>query len=301
MHKTIGIFGDLEFFKKFGKTGTENDLLIRNQPESGNVLTFVAPNSERIQSLVQAAAMSDYPIVIAGDLTPQTGETFMLLDEMGFDCGLIATDFHEERIRAMIKDMNISKFEFCKIDEQAVREKMLSFKKEFPAEPVLVTIDNYFPVKGVGTVILGLVKSGKVKQYDNLTIYPTKKQVTIKSMQSQDKDVKETEPGHRIGLALKGIETDELKRGYVFSDKEITCKKEIEIDAKKSRFSRYEFAIGKKLLVSCGLLVVSGDVRSIEGSKIKIELDSMIPIIQDKCILINPDSVPRIIGSGVIL
>src|SRR3989338_533455 len=234
MHLAIGVFGDLEFFRKFGKQGTENDLLIRNQADSGNVVTYVAPNSEKIQPVLQAAAMADYPVVVVNDITPEIGEVLMVLEESGFENGLIVTDFHEDKIKTMIREMKISAFEIAKKDENAVREKLMKIGIKRNDSPAIVPIDSYFPVKGVGTVVLGLVKSGKVKQYDKLVCYPARKEVVVKSMQSQDKDVKETEPGQRIGLALKGIEADELKRGHVFSDREIECKKSLVIEAHKS-------------------------------------------------------------------
>ncbi len=294
------MFGDLEFFRKFGKQGTENDLLIRNQADSGNVITYVAPSSEKIQPVLQAAAMADYPVVVVNDITPEIGEILMVLEESGFENGLIITDFHEDKIKAMIKEMKISGFDFARKDEHAVREKLMSAGISRNKEPVIVPIDSYFPVKGVGTVVLGLVKSGQVKQYDKLVCYPAKKEVVVKSMQSQDKDVKETEPGQRIGLALKGIEAEELKRGYVFSDKEIECKKSLILDATKSKYSKFELAAGKRLMVAVGLQIIGGEIKNIEGGKISLELDSPVAVYQENCVLASADVMPRIIGRGEI-
>ncbi len=301
MHATIAMFGDLEFLKKFGKSGTENDLIIRNQAESGHILTFVAPNSDKVQPLLQAAAMADYPVVVVNDITADIGEVLILLNEMDFSSGLIVTDFFEEKIRELIKDMNIKNFEFVRKDEIIVREKIFALSIVRPNEPAIVTIDNYFPVKGVGTVILGLVKSGQVKQYDSMTIYPIKKEVTIKSMQSQDRDVKETESGQRIGLAIKGVETDELKRGYIFSDAEIKCEKTFDVNVRKCKYSKFTFEKGKRLMVCIGQQVIGCEIKSVEANKIQIELDSPIAIYIDKCILATSDLSQRTIGSGKIV
>lgn len=302
MHLTVGMFGDNEFFARFGKQGTANDLIIRNQADSNNVITYVAPNSDKVQPLIQAAAMSDYPVVVVNELNPAMGEVFVLLDETGFQNGLVITDFLEDRIRALIKDMSISGFDFARKDENAAREKILSVRADRQAEPAIVTIDNYFPVKGVGTVVLGMVKSGIIRQYDRLFAYPQKKEVLVKSMQSQDKDVKETEPGQRVGLALKGVEPEEIRRGCVLSDKETRCSKVIDIDAAKSKYSRYEFAAGKKLMVGIGLQVISGEIKNVSdaGKNIRVELDNPAALYSDKCILAAPDTTPRIVGHGRI-
>ncbi len=298
MHLTAAIFGDPEFFRLFGKQGTENDLLIRNQSGSGSVITYVAPDSEKVQPLLQAAAMADYPVVVVNGITPEIGEVLVLLDESGFENGLVVTDFYEDKVKSMIEGMKISCFEFVKKGENLVREKISSVALKRPETPVVTPIDNYFPVKGVGTVVLGLVKSGQVKQYDKLVCYPSGKEVLVKSMQSQDRDVKETEPGQRIGLALKGIEADELKRGYVFSDKEMPCPRSLVVDAQKSRYSKFEFAVGKRLMVNVGLQVVGGEITKMEGDKLTIELDAPVAVYQQNCILASADVMPRIIGHG---
>ena len=39
-------------------------------------------------------------------------------------------------------------------------------------DPPEMVIDHCFDVKGVGTVFLGKVTGGTIKQYDNLKLYP---------------------------------------------------------------------------------------------------------------------------------
>jgi selenocysteine-specific translation elongation factor len=70
-----------------------------------------------------------------------------------------------------------------------------------------ILIDHAFPVKGIGTVILGIVKEGRVNsgQMLELTGYdgPSKK-IIIRSIQKHDRDFKTAIRGDRVGLALKG-------------------------------------------------------------------------------------------------
>ncbi len=63
---------------------------------------------------------------------------------------------------------------------------------------VEVPIDNHFNVKGVGTVILGFVTSGKVRLHDDLVVEPLGKKVNIKGIQTHDKDIQEAETGTRV-------------------------------------------------------------------------------------------------------
>ena len=50
-----------------------------------------------------------------------------------------------------------------------------------------------------------------------MMIYPIKKEVILKSIQKHDIDAQDGIKGDHVGLALRGIESDELDRGYVAS------------------------------------------------------------------------------------
>ena len=301
MHLTVGVFCDRRFFEKFGKAGTNSDILIRNHSDSSGTFTFVHPLPERIQPAMQAAAMCDFPIIAINEINQEVGETLILLSEIGFRNGLIVTDFLENEIKNMINDMPINGFDFCKKIENDVWEKIRNAKIDRPLSPALVTIDTFFDVKGAGAVVLGLVKSGSVKQYDKLVCYPIRKEVLVKSMQSQDKEIKETEPGHRIGIAMKGAETSELKRGFVLSSSEIRCADRLSVAFSRSRFSMYDVSEGRQIFVSVGQHVVSGTVKKTEGDRIEVQLSQDVALYSDRCVFATNDSRPRIIGSGRIL
>ena len=77
-------------------------------------------------------------------------------------------------------------------------------------------VDHSFSVKGVGEVILGFVKKGVVRKYDKLTLLPANKEVIVRSIQMQDEDYDEAEAGSRVGLAIKGVTVEEIKRGSFY-------------------------------------------------------------------------------------
>ncbi len=85
-----------------------------------------------------------------------------------------------------------------------------------------ILIDHAFPVKGIGTVILGIIKEGRVSsgQMLELTGYngPSRK-VIIRSIQKHDRDFKTAIKGDRVGLALKGnISADEISRDNILTN-----------------------------------------------------------------------------------
>lgn len=82
-------------------------------------------------------------------------------------------------------------------------------------EPVKIIIDAVFPVKGIGTVILGIVKAGRFNAGAMLELTgPTGqgKNVIAKSIQMHDIDHKEASHGDRVGVAVKGIKPEEVSR-----------------------------------------------------------------------------------------
>src|SRR4030042_392970 len=212
MHLTVGIFGDQELAKKLGKKGTANDIEIYNHASSEGVFIYVCPNSEKVQSLLQVLNMIDIPVLVANNLTKEIGEMIIGIDEMKFGKSFIITSMKYELLKR-IKDTSLEKFEF--IDEENLRQALLKLKIERQYDYPIMPIDNYFLVKSVGTIVLTIIKSGRIKKYDKLFVEPIGKEVMIKGIQSQDNDIEEAEAGMRVGLNLKGIESDEIKRGFV--------------------------------------------------------------------------------------
>ena len=300
MHLTIGVFGDNELAGRLGKKGTVNDIVIFNHSSSEGVMTYVCPNSEKIQPLLQVLNMIDVPILVADKLTKEIGEMIVGLDEMKFENGFIITSI-KEQLEPIIRDTYLSKYEI--ITENNLRSKLLNLKIDRQNDRLILPIDNYFDVTGVGTIILGIIKSGAIKKYDKVFMEPLGKEVLIKGIQSQDNDLEEVSAGMRVGLNLKGVETDEIRRGFVLC-KQINKASEFKVRFEKNKFSRQELKEGMNILFCAGLQVVTCSIKSIEKDKNDIVMTSAQPIAYENnqhCIMASQnDSYPRIIGHGNI-
>ena len=153
MHLTIGIYGNIELARKLGKKGTENDIAIFNHGSSEGVFTYICPNSEKIQPLLQTLHMIDLPVLVVKELTKEIGEMLLAIDEMDFETGFIITDLD---LSSLIKGTSLERFK--KIEENQLREELSKVIIERKEESLILPIDNYFNVKSVGTVILGIMK-----------------------------------------------------------------------------------------------------------------------------------------------
>ena len=177
--------------------------------------------------------------------------------------------------------------------------KLPDVSKDGPAQ---IIIDHCFDVKGVGTVALGKVVSGKVSQYDKLFHLPTKTEILVKSIQMHDDDVKESVSPARVGLSLKNIKPEDVSRGDVLSaDGSPRIVNELSLDFKQNQFYKNNISENEMCLVSVGMQIKAGKFKSV--SPVQIILDKPIVILpQDICVLLKPESQSvRIIGSGKIL
>ncbi|MFH1473776.1 MAG: EF-Tu/IF-2/RF-3 family GTPase [Candidatus Aenigmatarchaeota archaeon] len=298
MHLTVGLFGSQELAGKLGKKGTTNDIAIFNHSSSNGVFTYVCPNSEKIQPLMEVLNMIVLPVIVIKEITKEMGEIIIGIDQMMFERGFIITQMSDD-VSKFVKNTTLEKFEI--IDEKELWPKLLELKIEKNDENLMLPIDNYFNVKGIGTVVLGVIKGGQVKLHDKLMMEPLGREVVVKGIQAQDKNVKETEPGMRVGLNLKGVATDEIKRGFIIC-KEIEKTKEITLSFKKSKFFKQELNPGLQVLLSVGLQVTTCNVESV-GEELKLKSNSEIAYRKNqRCIVASlNNTIPRIIGSGVIV
>jgi len=298
MHLTIGVFGDQELARKMGKSGTTNDIAFYNHGSSEGIFTFVCPNSEKIQTLLQVLNIIDLPIIVVKEVTKEIGETIIAINEMNFSKGFIITEM-KDVISSFIKNTSLEKFEI--IEEGQVWPKLLETKIERNDDFLIIPVDNYFNVKGLGTVILGIIKSGKINLHEKVMIEPLGKEVVVKGIQSNDRDIEEADAGMRIGLNLKGVEAEELKRGYVIC-RDIEKSKDIRIRFIKNKFFKQELTQEMPVLLSVGLQVISCNIESL-GSELKIKSNQLIAYRKNQhCIIASQnDIMPRIIGSGSII
>lgn len=297
------VLGKQDIATEFGKKGTVTDLSLYDRKESDIIKTWVTPSGfpEKIQPLFQAINLAEYVIFCVDKLDKFTGEQIIALDSLKKETGILTHTFDvdESKLDSMIKGTvieNYIKVEHDKIKEEM--DKMESLTVEGKSEMV---IDHCFDVKGVGTVILGKVTSGKIKQYDNLKLYPAGIDILIKSIQMHDDPVGESLCPARVGLAVKGAKPDEVGRGDIISeDGAVDVKTEITIDFHKSPFYKSEIAENQGCLVNIGLQIKAAKFTSINPLKLTFEK----PIVCKKgqiVVILKPESPTiRILGSGSI-
>ena len=290
---TLGLFGaDMDFLKQLGSTigkkGTESDLLFWNKKEGEVAITAIAPATypERVTPMLQVASLADFSVLAADALDAAFGETVIALGAQGRHGLLILRNPDTaDRARAIAKDRLPGWVAMEWQGDESVRR----FREFLPGIDVArdagslctVVLDHAFAVRGVGTVALGFVRRGTLRVHDELRLAPLDKSVLVRSIQRFDEDQTEAPPGSRVGVALKGVEADEIERGAVLTaDAAVVSSAEATVRP----FHRVEFAKdpvdagARGFHLQAGLYsrpVVLGDV----GTSLKAVADRPMPLI----------------------
>ena len=299
----FAVLGEQTIANDFGKKGTTTDLTLYDKKESDIIRTWVVPNGfpEKIQPLVQAINIAEYVIFYVASLDRYVGEQIIALDMLGKSDGIISHSYEvdENQFNSLIKGTVLKNYK--RIDSPNIKQELSSFDPITNDGPTQIVIDHCFDVKGVGTVVLGKILQGTVKQYDKLKHLPSSSEVMIKSIQMHDDDTKEAVCPARVGLSLKGIKPDEIQRGDILTiDNSLEVKTELLITFNQSPYYKGEISDNQMCLLNIGLQIKPAKISSISPFKLILEK----PIIckkNDTCLLIKPESTTvRIIGNGKI-
>jgi len=333
------VLGDISIVNNLGKKGTSTDITIYDRKTNNQISTFCFSNTypDKLQSLLQSIAMSDYAILNISQLDSFLGEQIIALDIFNIKNGFILHNYNIdiEKIKNIIKKTNLSNYLIldnieelksnimqlqAKDNENEKKEKNHNENGSITSTAstlstsndsmngtnnfVYIPIDHVFDVKGVGTVILGCIKHGEIKPYDELEINPINKKITIKSIQMHDDSVNYSKKSSRVGLAIKGVTAKDISRGDIITSHGIskTINNNFKIKFNKNPYFRGEIIETQNYMINVGLQIRSVKIKKIENSELYITLEKPIAYIEnDLCIVFSPDSkTMRIIGHGIM-
>src|SRR5271157_4633525 len=279
--------GKTTLASRLGKMGTESDVVLYNFTKGENILTIVDPVGypKSPKPLVNAVNMADVIVFCVAS----TG-----LDARADESNPHAVEELAKKLKLLTKGTAMESWEILPTSTKSfegvdkLKDKLFALDdilrdeyKSLVDKPVRIPIDHHFNVTGLGCVILGCVLQGTVNVHDKLTVFPLKHETEIRSIQMQDNDVKQAKAGDRVGLALKGIQSKDLDRGFIISESE-DVSDILKLKCTTARF-KGEFSVEDKVHVYVGLqstpaLVTRIAVGSrnsestISGSEYEVEL-----------------------------
>jgi selenocysteine-specific translation elongation factor len=185
--------GQTELVKELGKKGQSSDITIYDNKKDDRIITYVIPSGypDKIQPLITAVNLGEYSIVNVDKLDRFLGEQIVALDLLRLDKGFLLHSYgvDSESLKSLLKNTIASSFR-VEQNIESLKESIDSLSSVKREGPSIIHIDNIFNVKGVGVVVLGILKQGIVRVHDELILFPQRKKVTVKSIQMHDKMLK---------------------------------------------------------------------------------------------------------------
>ena len=299
--------GHTEFVNELGKKGQSSDITTYDKKKDNRIMTYVIPSGypDKIQPLITAVNLAEYSIVNVNKLDRYLGEQIVALDLLQLDKGFLLHSYEvdNEKLRSLLKDTVVSSFKFEE-NIESLKESIDSSPPLLREGPPIIHIDNTFNVKGVGVVVLGILRQGAIKVHDELILFPHKRKVIVKSIQMHDQNVEESYSPARVGLALTNVSFNEITRGDILSNFNhfTSADQELTVNFNKVPFYKDELSENHSYLLSIGTQIKPAKIEKLEDHKLKILSDKIFSFkAGDGAILLNPDSKSiRIVGSGKI-
>ena len=314
----IAVVGAKDYAGKIGKKGTFTDMTFYDHKAGTDSFTLIEPSKypDKLSSLFYSVGMSEFVILVVDKIDSFLGETIVMVDSLGIDKGFIILQnyIQPEQLKPLLAGTSLEGYEYREDDPIKLREELIAMAKSEGRKAGDGTcgscpVDSHFNVKGVGTVVLGSVIDGHFKKHDKMTVFPIKREVILKSIQKHDLDADDGVKGDHVGLALRGIESDELDRGFVVTT-DPSVKMTRSVSGKVSLVKYWPSALKEGMvlhighwmqMVPCRVTAVDNgaDFRSAE---VTFELDSdIIHKPGDKAIIMYLEGGKLRVAGSVIL
>ena len=293
MNHLIAVPLDPSLAEFIGKKNTTNGIDFYNRKTEDGIITVLAPSNvvEKFFAAVQILTLAEHIVVSTSAVDSLFGEIILACSVLGKK--IIFTDDND--VSKIISNMELN---HTIVPRSGIFD-LLTYSAADSTGALRIDIDKAFPVKGIGTVALGIVTKGSVNAHDK--VYHGTKQVEIKSIQSQDEDIKQAGMWTRVGLALKGIEHSEMDKGSIFLDKPSQPVSAIEVELNVLKLTGEEAAVGKVYGFVSGFNYTNVSVVEIAPGRAKLRLDRAVGLQEGDSFLLLKERVPRVFGGGKII
>ena len=174
-----------------------------------------------------------------------------------------------------------------------------------------LSIDRSFSVKGHGAVVTGTVASGQFFTGEEIDLLPSQVPVKVRGLQSHGRQVESVHAGQRAALNLGGIDSSDLVRGMVLSEKAGLRPTQmfdarIEVLASASRplrtRQRVRLSIGTiEALARVQILNYDGEIESGTADLVQLSLETPVVTVPGDRFIIRSYSPQTTIAGGSVV
>ncbi|WP_318569186.1 translation elongation factor EF-1 subunit alpha [Salinigranum marinum] len=206
-----------------------------------------------VKNMITGASQADNAVlVVAADdgVAPQTREHVFLARTLGINELIIGVNkmdkvaYDESRYRAVVDEVKkllgqvrfatedasfvpISAFEGDNVAEPSDAmpwwegRTLLEALNELPEPepptdaPLRLPIQDVYSISGIGTVPVGRVETGRMRPGDDVSFQPSDVGGEVKTIEMHHEEVPEAKPGDNVGFNVRGVGSDDVRRGDV--------------------------------------------------------------------------------------
>ncbi|MCL4388102.1 hypothetical protein M1567_03035 [Candidatus Marsarchaeota archaeon] len=292
----IAVPNSVDLAAFIGKKGSENSITFYNRSIDGNVITALVPTSveDKFYALAEILTISETIVLSTANMDRLFGE--LLVASKLLSKNLIFTSDNADS--DIIKNSGLKNYKVC--DRDTLLDTILSMERHDDASQTCrVDIDKAFNVKGIGAVALGVVTKGAINVHDELW-HSSGKKALVRSLQSQDVDVKSAGTGTRIGIGLKNIEPDSVEKGSILSTSQIQPSKKIKARIELAEINKEEPIPGNFYGLGSNFSYSMAKVESMEGNSITFALEKALALDKGDTFLLVREKAPRIFAKGTV-
>lgn len=223
--------------------GITIDLSFSNMKKGEQNIAFIdVPGHEKlVKNMIAGAFGFDCVMIVvsaAEGIKPQTVEHIEILNLLGVKNAVvvltkkdlvdeITLEVKKEELNEFLKNYNfnilltqsVSIYDEASIETLKDNLFRLNAQSKQQENFFRYYIDRVFSSKGAGTIVTGTVLGKPIKLNDKLFICDLKKEVKVKNLQVHNENAQEANISNRTAINLQGIDSSELQRGMLISQK----------------------------------------------------------------------------------
>ncbi len=161
-------------------------------------------------------------------------------------------------------------------------------------------VDRSFSVKGAGTVVTGTLATGRLAVGERLDVLGPSgmRAATVRGLESQGAPLDAVGPVSRVGVNLRGVSTDDVRRGDALVRPGTWLLGEM-IDVRRVSGDALDQA-PEHLTVHVGTAAVRARLRTFDAEHARLTLERALPLtVGDRLVLRDPGA--RIVGGAQVL
>ena len=319
----IAFVGSESLARKIAKKGDVRDIesYVFKEERDGEmrIISLLRPlkHPEKIRPLLSVLNVAKIGIIEISKVDAALGEICVSFGCANINEGLVIINPQDgewvdpDQVRIILEQSGLKNWQLFEQlpDEHSIREKLYSFMDiiENQKSSLILPVDQFFNVKGVGLVAIGYVQSGSVSKHDSIQVLPADENGIVRSLQVMDDDVDIAVSGDRVGLAIRNLREEALHRGcmIVHADSNVLNKNiSSTFTLNKAPFQKRVLQIGDVIHAAVDMQFIVGRIKNIEDSKLTVDWE--IPLWTRKkfsppIIITQLDAGPmRIIGTTIL-